>query len=224
MFTPVKEAYQLTFEEYWETGSQLTMYYKGKKVVDLWGKMPEILPTYSNHSLQRVFSSGKLVESLAVAICVDKGLFKLDEPIAKYWSNFAKHGKGEVTIAQLMRHESGLSKFGNKSVTLVELDAYTRGDTEPLARLIEDSPPLWLNTTRRIYHATTRGWILAELIRRVDPQHRLFHEFVREEIAEVLGIDFYFLPANKVADIAPLHKTSTPWVLGTLKAKSFRSH
>jgi len=46
MFIPVKEAYQLTFEEYWETGSQLTMYYKGKKVVDLWGKFQKLsLPT-----------------------------------------------------------------------------------------------------------------------------------------------------------------------------------
>jgi len=161
-----------------------------------------------------------MVESLAVAICVDKGLFKLEEPIARYWPSFAKHGKGEVTIAQLMRHESGLSKL-SKSVTLAELDAYTRGDPAPLARIIEDSPPVWLNATRRIYHSMTRGWILAELIRRVDPQQRLFHEFVREEIAEVLGIDIYFLPAKKVADIAPLRKTSTPWVIGTLNPNIF---
>jgi CubicO group peptidase (beta-lactamase class C family) len=151
-----------------ETGSQLTLYHKGRKVVDLWGKIPEFLPTYSNHSLQRVFSSGKLVETLAAAICVDRGLFSLDDPIAKYWPAFAKHGKEQITIAQLMRHESGLSTLG-ASVTVAELDAYTRGDPGPLARIIEDTKPFWPNTTRRVYHAFTRGWILAELMQRVDP-------------------------------------------------------
>jgi hypothetical protein len=211
----VKESYQLIFEEYFDTGSQLTVYYKGKKVVDLWGSIPESLPTYSNNSLQRVFSSGKLVETLAVAICVDKGLFSLDDPIAKYWPGFAKHGKEQITIAQLMRHECGLAVL-RTSVTLLELDAYTRGDPAPIARIIEESPPLWLNTTRRIYHAVTRGWIVAELIRRVDPQQRLFHEFVREEISEVLGIDIYFLPVGKVDNIVPLQQTPVSWVMGTI--------
>src|SRR5271163_1826415 len=92
-FTPVKEAFQQNFEEYLETGAQLTVYLKGTKVVDLWGKIPESVPTYSNHSLQRVYSSGKMVEVLALVICVDKGLLSLDDPIAKYWPEFAQHGK-----------------------------------------------------------------------------------------------------------------------------------
>lgn len=104
-FTPVKEAYQLNFEESLEVGSQLTMYYKGNKVVDLWGTIPELAPTYSNHSLQRVFSSGKMVEVLAAVICVDKGLFSLDDPIAKYWPGF--HSFSLLPISSLITTRDG---------------------------------------------------------------------------------------------------------------------
>ena len=34
----------------------------------------------------------------------------------------------------------------------------------------------------------TFGWILGELVRRADPQHRSLGRFVREEIAQPLGI------------------------------------
>ena len=41
-------------------------------------------------------------------ILVDKGLLDYDAKVAKYWPEFSKLGKENITIADVMRHESGL--------------------------------------------------------------------------------------------------------------------
>jgi len=45
------------------------------------------------------------------------------------------------------------------------------------------------DANRREYHAITRGWIVNEVFRRVDPTGRTIGEFLREDISEPLGAD-----------------------------------
>ena len=78
----------------------------------------------------------------------------------------------------------------------------------------------------RQYHSLTRGWIINELVRRVDPQSRTIGEFLRDEIAKPLqlgselsiGTPRHLLssPPTKNADsrqhdIRPLKMTSFWW-------------
>ena len=44
---------------------------------------------------------------------------------------------------------------------------------------------------RREYHFITRGFLLQEIVRRVDPQRRTIGKFVEEEIATKLKIDIH---------------------------------
>ncbi|MCH7561304.1 MAG: beta-lactamase family protein, partial [Thaumarchaeota archaeon] len=44
-------------------------------------------------------------------ICYDKMLFSLDDPVGKYIPEFAQSGKEEVTIINLLLHNSGLPAF-----------------------------------------------------------------------------------------------------------------
>jgi CubicO group peptidase (beta-lactamase class C family) len=60
-----------------------------------------------------------------------------------------------------------------------------------LGAIIERESASWPENTRRDYHALTRGWVLSELVRRVDPQKRTLGEFIEQEIATPLGADFY---------------------------------
>ncbi|MHB1687865.1 MAG: serine hydrolase domain-containing protein [Ignavibacteriaceae bacterium] len=44
----------------------------------------------------------------ATMMCYDRGLFKLDDKVAKYLPEFGKNGKENVTIRNLLVHDSGL--------------------------------------------------------------------------------------------------------------------
>ena len=59
-------------------------------------------------ALSVVFSAGKSVSAILIAIMVDKGHLKYEEKVSTYWPEFGKNGKENITVAQCMAHESGL--------------------------------------------------------------------------------------------------------------------
>jgi CubicO group peptidase (beta-lactamase class C family) len=54
-----------------------------------------------------IASISKIFTTIAVMQLYEKGLIKLDDPVAKYLPEFAENGKESVTIRQLMTHTSG---------------------------------------------------------------------------------------------------------------------
>ena len=45
--------------------------------------------------------------------------------------------------------------------------------------------------TRREYHAITRGFVLQEVFRRVEPKQRSIGQFLGEEVFKPLGVDVF---------------------------------
>ena len=43
--------------------------------------------------------------------CVISGLIKYSDKISTHWPEFSQNGKSDITIADLMRHESGLASL-----------------------------------------------------------------------------------------------------------------
>ena len=107
---PVREAFAANLANTEEVGAGVSAYYRGVQVVDLWGGWFDAERTipYAEHSLQLVFSTTKGITAIAVAMCVDRGLLSYDAPVSKYWPEFAAHGKGDATVAQLLSHQVGL--------------------------------------------------------------------------------------------------------------------
>jgi CubicO group peptidase (beta-lactamase class C family) len=56
-----------------------------------------------------LFSSGKSVASILIAMMVDKGLLSYNDKISKHWPEFAQNGKDHILVSDLMRHDAGLS-------------------------------------------------------------------------------------------------------------------
>ena len=86
------------------------VYHRGAKVVDIWGGSFDRAGDrpYDDSTLQLVFSTTKGIVAIAVAMCVQRGLIDYDEKVATYWPEFAAHGKGDATVAQLLSHQCGL--------------------------------------------------------------------------------------------------------------------
>jgi CubicO group peptidase (beta-lactamase class C family) len=114
-----------------------------------------------------------------VAILVERGLLDYDSKIGKYWPEFAHNGKGDISLADVLRHESGLAwinhTFKRDDLLVENIKANKVG------RVLEQESPHFpqvggtQNTpTKREYHSITRGCILNEVVRRVDPKVMFF--------------------------------------------------
>ncbi len=187
-FESVRHLYEHNMRTLAEKNTQLCVYHEGEKVVDLWASVTQDAG-FSADSLINVFSSGKSLEAIAMAALVGKGLLSYSAKIADYWPEFAANGKGELTVADLMRHEAGLAVF---NTSLEPRDLLTENiKLNKVGHIIEGHAQTFRQGAgcRREYHAVTRGWIANELFRRVDPAGRTIGEFLREEISGPLEVD-----------------------------------
>jgi CubicO group peptidase (beta-lactamase class C family) len=190
-----------------EDSAQLCVYFRGEKVVDLWASVAAH-GSFTADSLVNVFSSGKSLEAIAMATLVSKGLLRYDARITEYWPEFGANGKEGLTIADLMRHEAGLA---NLDTSLDLEDLFTENiKSNAVGRVIERHAPSYRDASRgkREYHALTRGWIVNEVFRRVDPAGRTIGEFLREDISQPLKADVIIgvreQEMGRMAKVSPL--------------------
>lgn len=204
-FESVRTLYECNMNNLAEENAQLCIYYQGKKVVDLWASTTND-SHFSADSLINIFSSGKSLESIAVASLVDRGLLSYDAKITDYWPDFGANGKGNLTVAELMRHEAGLASF---DTSIEPRDLLTENiKTNAVGRIIEGQTQRFPKGTasKREYHAVTRGWIVNEVFRRVDPAGRTLGEYLREDISGPLGADAFI--GVKQAELTRISKVS----------------
>jgi CubicO group peptidase (beta-lactamase class C family) len=187
-FESVREMYENSMHTMAEDNTQLCIYHRGEKVVDLWGTTTGD-DSFTADSLVNVFSSSKNLETLAIATLVDKGLLSYDAKIIDYWPEFGANGKADITIADLMRHEAGLASF-EFSIEVEDLLVHNIKQNR-IGRIIEGLAQKFgkNRSSKREYHAVTRGWIVNEIYRRVDPAGRTIGEFLREDISGPLAAD-----------------------------------
>ena len=110
-------------------------------------------------------------------------MLNYDEPVAKYWPEFGKHGKEKITVAQLMRHEAGLARFSKP----IDVEWLTTENIKKnmMGKIIEDETPRKLpHGMTRAYHAFNKDLILNEIFRRVEPQGRTMGEYFHQEIKD----------------------------------------
>ncbi len=189
-FESVKRLYEHNMRTLAEKHTQLCVYYDEEKVVDLWASVTDEAD-FSADSLVNVFSSGKSLEAIAMASLVGQGLITYDSRIADYWPEFGANGKGDLTVAELMRHEAGLATF---SVSLEPHDLLSENiKKNKVGHIIEGQSQTYPRGggRKREYHAITRGWIVNELFRRVDQNGRTIGEFLLEDISTPLGVDAF---------------------------------
>ena len=217
-FESVKQLFEHNMRTLAEKNAQLCVHVGEERVVDLWASTTGDTD-FNADSLVNVFSSGKSLESIALASLVAKGLLDYNARITEYWPEFGAQGKDELTVADLMRHEAGLAAF---NVSL-DPEALLKENIKQnsVGRVIEGHEQKFRkgDRSRREYHAVTRGWIVNEVFRRVDPQHRTIGEYLHEEVSGPLG-------ADAVIGVQPqdLHRISavSPLGFGSYFLASFR--
>jgi CubicO group peptidase (beta-lactamase class C family) len=182
---PVRDAFIHSFDIKEDRGAGVAVYHRGKCVVDLmggWRDREQAVP-YDADTLQLVFSTTKGITSIAVAMCVERGLLSYEEKVSTYWPEFVAKGKADVTVAQLLSHRAGLYTVDGDISLEDALDWGT------ITARLADTAPLFPVDSTHGYHALTFGWLAGELVRRVTGKS--LGDFVREEIAGPLGVEMH---------------------------------
>jgi len=186
-FERVREEFARNFAVRGELGAACAVFRHGEPVVDLWGGVRDRrlgLP-WDSDTLVLVFSTTKGLSAMAMAVAHSRGLFDLDEPVATYWPEFAREGKGRVTVRQLLAHQAGLCAVTEPLTPAV------LADPTALAAALARQRPAWAPGERHGYHALSLGFYEAALLRMLDPAHRSLGRYFRDEVAGPLGLSFH---------------------------------
>ena len=202
-FEKVREAFVENFERRHELGGACCVYHRGRRVVDLWGGVRNKATgePWERDTMVVIHSATKGLAAMTLAIAHSRGWLNYDEKVATYWPEFARNGKENITVRQLIAHQAGLFAFDEP------VDRSVVADLDRLADVMARARPAWEPGMRQAYHGLTLGFYEGELIRRVDPMHRTLGQFFQDEIATPLGEDVYIrlpeeIPNARLATLA----------------------
>ena len=195
-FEAVRAEFERNFAERGEIGAAVAAYWRGEKVVDLWGgrRTPEGAAPWNEDTMVVVMSTTKGLSAMTLALANARGWLDYDERVSTYWPEFAQQGKERITVRQLLAHQAGLY------VLDAPLDRDLISDLDRLAIVLARQAPAWKPGTRQAYHGITLGFYQGELLRRIDPRHRSLGRFFQEEIATPLGLDVYIRLPEDIPD------------------------
>jgi CubicO group peptidase (beta-lactamase class C family) len=108
-----QQAIETAIREQSEVGLQVAVYHRDELVVDAWGGIADETTgrKVDGDTLFPVFSVVKAVTATALHIQAERGLIAYDQPIARYWPEFAAQGKEHATIRDALSHRLGIPQM-----------------------------------------------------------------------------------------------------------------
>lgn len=202
-FELVRDAFAANFANGQEAGAGFCVYKDGELVVDLIGGTRDRRgeTPWQADTLVPVFSTTKAVAALVIAWLVEQDHLDYEQAAASLWPEFAAHGKGGLTIAQVLSHQAGLSGI---TEPIQPEDWF---DWDGICARLAAQEPIWEPGTRSGYHPLTFGFLAGELARRADAGNRTLGTILREEFCAPNDIDFFIgTPESEHTRTADLHK------------------
>lgn len=196
-FARVQQEFEQAFERGDELGASVCVTLEGETVVDLWAGFADEARTraWEHDTLVNVYSTTKGMTALCALRLVEQGRLDLDAPVARYWPEFAAAGKESMPVRNIMDHQAALCYVNRR---LEPGDLY---DWDLMTAALAETKPHWAWGEKPVYLNMTYGYLLGEVVRRVSGKG--LAQFLREEIAGPLGIDFHFaLNAEQIARCA----------------------
>jgi CubicO group peptidase (beta-lactamase class C family) len=183
-FGPVREVFEANFAADEELGAGFSAYLDGELIIDLHGGHADRRKerVWDAQTIVPIYSTTKPIAALTLAHVIDALPAGYETPVADLWPEFGANGKGAVTIAELVSHQAGLPGFKDP------IDPALWLDPPACAAALAPLEPLWEPGTQHGYHPLTWGYLIGEVVRRIDG--RSLGTILREEIAGPASIDF----------------------------------
>lgn len=132
----------------------------------------------SADTLWLLFSNTKVITAAGIWALVEDGRLRFSDRIAEHIPEFARHGKGNITLAQVISHRAGFPSQG------VSSQAWT--DHARMRSEVCDFTLEWTPGSRLHYHPKSAFWTAAALIEAVTGGD--YRDFLTQRIIEPLGL------------------------------------
>lgn len=194
-FDAVADAFKANFEDGLEHGAAFCAVQDGEVIVNLLGGWTDRRKTkpLADDNLIAVYSSGKAVAALVLATLADDDKFGYEQPINSVWAEFDGQGRGELSIAQVLSHQSGVSGISDPGWKAT--DWY---DWNKTCRAMVAQDPLYPPGSASGYHPITYGFFAGQIAKLTDEYGRSLGQILRDDICAPHGLDIWIgLPAKE---------------------------
>jgi CubicO group peptidase (beta-lactamase class C family) len=193
-FEAMKDAFAGLFDEPQERGMALCVQVAGETVVDLWAGVADKDGQQAWHSdtILNLFSCTKTFTAVTVLQLIGEGKLELDVPVARYWPEFAAAGKDTITLRHVLSHQAGLPALSHI------LPAEALYDWQTMTTALAAEQPWWALGEGHGYAPITYGWLVGEVLRRVEGCGP--GEAIVARTAKPLGLDFHVGLADEEFD------------------------
>jgi CubicO group peptidase (beta-lactamase class C family) len=116
-FENVRKAFAENFQKRDELGAAVSIVIDGRPAVDLWGGHADEAKTrlWQRDTLVNVYSTTKGLTATCAHRLIDQGKLDPDEPVSKYWPEFAQAGKKDLPVRYILSHRAGCRRSKNPS-------------------------------------------------------------------------------------------------------------
>lgn len=150
-----------------------------------------------------MFSASKAVTAMVIHLLHQHGDLHIDHAVADYIPAFSQHGKGTITIRDLLTHRAGIPTVPGSHRDPDMLLSPARS----MDALCNAKP----NASRRVaYHALSAGYVLGEVAKRATGMD--LRQNIRKKILDPLGFDAmsYGVAEDRFDDVALNYDTGIP--------------
>ena len=163
-------------------GAQLVVILNGQIVLDRWGGFTDASKKHRVSPRTRflTLSIAKSLTSMCVFKLIEQKNINLQAPVAEYWPEFGNQGKEEITIKQVLLHQSGIPRRGLVN-QILHISDWDRISENLASQRLQYQPG-----SITAYHALNFGFILGEVIRRVSGMD--VDEYLHKEFLGDLGL------------------------------------
>ncbi len=130
-----------------------------------------------------LYSTSKGITALLMHMLAEEGLINIMDPVAFYAPEFARNGKHNITIHQILAHRGGIPGLP------ANVDVEVLWDEDKTWELLCDARPIITDGSRLAYHAITGGFVLERVVRQVTGDN--INVYIDKKIRQPMGMQYF---------------------------------
>jgi len=130
-----------------------------------------------------LYSTSKGITALLMHMLQEDGLINVSDPVSFYAPEFARKGKDNITIHQILAHRGGIPGLPK------DVDIATLWDEDQTWELLCDAEPIVTDGSKLAYHAITGGFVLERVVRKVTGEN--INAYIAKKIREPMEMKYF---------------------------------